>query len=118
MQAIIINPHTRTVTKQAIPDGLEGLYETMRCDTVTALDVGAGLTLWLDDEGLFKESQKFFELGKYPDPLAGIAVILSTTQDGDSVDVDERLTIEMVEREVRFIELEEYPEPRFEFFAF
>lgn len=118
LEAILIDPSTQSITRTTIPDGLEGLYETLRCETVDAIDLGSGITLWIDDEGLLKDNQSFFELINFGQPIAGTAVILSTDKDGESISVDARLTVDHVKKVVSFVELESYPEPKIEFRSF
>ena len=45
-------------------------------------------TLYVDDEGLYAENQRFFTWDGYPKPLAGRGLILGTDEEGESIDTD------------------------------
>lgn len=91
-------------------ENLQTLYRTIGCDTVDAVDIGKGITMWVDDEGLLKSKSKINHLASalrtlywansisytvpalYP-PVAGVAVLLGTDEEGKCID----LTPEQVE---------------------
>ena len=58
-------------------------------------------TLYVDDEGLYVENQRFFTWNGYPNPLAGRGLILGTNEDGESIDTD--MEPEDVEKLVTFL---------------
>lgn len=90
MRAILINPHDKSITEVDYDGRIEHMYELIGCSLVTAVTVyreedGSQETLWLDDEGLFVNDQKFFMWAEYPQPLAGRGLVLGTSPEGDSI---------------------------------
>jgi hypothetical protein len=92
MKAYLIDPWTRTVTevqRADAPTGNEALHEIyslIDCDTITAVRPhNAGTdAIYVDDEGLFKDEQKFFLCRLWPhEALAGKGLWVGTTPEGD-----------------------------------
>jgi hypothetical protein len=90
MKAVLIDPHTKTVTDIDLPEGgrLEEMRELIGCDLLTAITLESGDSLFLDDEGLYVPGQKFFALPEdYIEPLAGRALVLGLDHsNGESID--------------------------------
>lgn len=53
---------------------------------------GTITTVWLDDEGLFRRDQAFFKISGVRDPLAGIGLVVSTNQQGETTSVPHYIT--------------------------
>lgn len=55
----------------------------------------ATLSMWVDDEGLFREPQSYFALRGYATPLAGLGIVCVTDYAGESVGLspDEGITV-------------------------
>lgn len=90
MKAVLIDPHTKTVTDIQLPEGgrLEEMRKLIGCDLLTAITLESGDSLFLDDEGLYVPGQKFFALPEdYIEPLAGRALVLGLDHsNGESID--------------------------------
>jgi len=86
MRAILIDPFAKTVSEIDInkDDVLSGLYSAMQCDTVDVVRY-MDVDIWVDDEGLMKENQKFFHMVAGHQPLAGRAVIMESNDAGESI---------------------------------
>lgn len=86
MRAILIDPFAKTVTEIDIDKAnvLAGLYAAMQCDLVDVVRYN-NLDVWVDDEGLMKDGQKFFKMINGHQPLAGRAVIMESDDEGDSI---------------------------------
>lgn len=85
MRAILIDPHTRTVSELSARNGLQPIYDAIRADCFTVVNVSEkGDALYLDDFGLERVGQEFFAIGNYPNPLAGRGLILGTDSEGES----------------------------------
>lgn len=95
MTAILINPFDKTVTALAMLDGLAAIYAALSSGPVQVgtfqiieLDKIQHVrnTLYIDDNGLLHTPpvDRFFEIGDYPQPLAGCGLILGTNAVGDS----------------------------------
>lgn len=85
-KAYLINPFTNSVTTVNLDGTLDTIYRHMDCKTIDAVYLKATEALYIDDEGLFKahDEQAFFALpGWYPGILAGKALWIGTTPDGE-----------------------------------
>lgn len=92
MKAVLIDPLTRDISDVEFEgETLAALYKLIDCTTVTAVSLvfdDQVVSLFLDDEGLFVQDQKFWSIFQYPEPLAGRAVILGLdASSGESLDV-------------------------------
>jgi hypothetical protein len=92
MKAYLIDPWTRTVTEvqrgadNSSHSRLREIYSLIDCDTITAVNPhNAGTDIiYVDDEGLFKDEQKFFLCRLWPqEALAGKGLWVGTTPGGD-----------------------------------
>lgn len=79
MRAILIDPFTRTVSDIETDASLDEMYDVLKVDLITVIQVGASHAMILDDEGLLKdkETQAYFTLKGMEQPLAGRAMILA-----------------------------------------
>jgi hypothetical protein len=101
VKAILIDPFTRTISDAEYDGNYETIYRLIDCECFDAVTINKnGETVWVDDEGLFKEDQAFFMIAGYPDPLAGKGLVLRTNRHGESVGT--QLTVEHLEDMVRF----------------
>jgi hypothetical protein len=90
MKAILIDPFNKTVTEVEHNGNYKHIYEllsheTHPVDCFTAVGIDNGDTIFVDDEGLFKEPTEFFVYLGYDQPLAGKGLVLGCNDDGDSV---------------------------------
>lgn len=88
MKAILIDPHDETVSTVQYDGNYQSIYKLIGCDTFDVVSLDDTNSLYIDDEGLFRPDQKFFWAKGWPHPLAGKALILGTTEDGDSAETD------------------------------
>jgi hypothetical protein len=91
MKAILIDPFKRDISDVEFEgETLAALYKLIDCTTVTAVSLTFDdqvVSLFLDDEGLFVNDQRFWSIFQYPEPLAGRAVILGLdASNGESLD--------------------------------
>ncbi len=104
MKAFLIDPVAKYVEEVDYNGDYKEIYKFIECGDspftcITVSDLGD--TLFLDDEGLFKEDQSPWEWKGYPQVLVNKALVLGTDQDGESCDC--RLTREDVIRSVLFL---------------
>jgi hypothetical protein len=101
--AYLIDPWTRTVERvertAADPSGeLHEIYSLMQCDCIEAVrphNAGSDL-LYVDEDGKLKDAQAFFFCRLWPqEPLAGRALWVGTTPDGD--DASPTMPLDMCE---------------------
>lgn len=82
----LVDPHTQTISEVQYRGEYEHIYELINCDTFDAARINrSGDSLFVDDEGLFKDGQAFFVHADYPQPLAGKALVLGCDREGETV---------------------------------
>ena len=80
MRALLICPYECTVTEVQIDNGnLASYYEALsypghKVDTFDVVRCD-GFDIFVDDEGLLKDSNEFFSVDGYPQPLAGRGLV-------------------------------------------
>lgn len=92
MKAVLINPHDQTVTDVDVDTskGLPAFYKMIDCDLVEFFQLGGGIALVIDEEGMLKDQvsdpsgedtvpQAFFRV--MDTPLAGRAVLVKLDDD-------------------------------------
>ena len=94
MQAILIDPYTQTIEEVEYSGDWRDIKTLLGCELFTTVYLDDVDSIYVDDEGLYVEDQKFFKLQGYPQPLAGRGLVLGSTEDGDSADCE--TTIEQV----------------------
>ena len=101
VKGLLIDPYASTV-KEVEYDGDDytAIYpllsnETVEVDCFTAAyPVGKfaeGDCIYVDDEGLLKDPTHFFKVDGYPDPLAGIGLVVGTNDEGETVSAKTKL---------------------------
>lgn len=103
MKAIMIDPVLNMITECEYSGDYKEIYKLIDCNTFTCVDLGFGETLYLDDEGLFKDETYLFQMDGAYQPFAGKGLILGTDDEGDSTST--RLTPLDVAKKVEFLGL-------------
>lgn len=116
MLAILIDPFTETIEVVDYSGDWQDISTLLECSLFTTIDLDENNTLYVDDEGLYVEDQRFFNLEGYPQPLAGRGLVLGYTPDGDST--DSSLTISQVQDMVSWCPEGLTVEPSFEVLGF
>jgi hypothetical protein len=93
MRGLIIDPKEKATWIQEIPeDGLAGIYAAIEADCFDVVRMGqtCGLNIdgYVDDEGLFREDQSFFELPN-GQVIAGRMLVLASDDEGETVGLPE-----------------------------
>ena len=106
MKAILINPKLQTINEINYSGDYKDIYKLTECSTFTCVypfNLNED-TIYLDDEGLLKDTNYCFRFrcdnGHNP-ILAGNALILGTDEEGESQDVES--SIEMIQERVVFV---------------
>lgn len=88
MRAILIDPFTQTIEEVDYSGDYKDIYGLIECDLFTTvyLPNTSDDTLFVDDEGLYVENQRFFKIDGFEQPLAGRGLMLGTDEEGESVD--------------------------------
>jgi len=85
MNAYLIDPFTKTVKLVEYSGDYKEIYQYIDCDCFTTVTINAmDDTIFVDDEGLFKEFQTFFQHANYKQPLAGYGLVLGCDSEGNS----------------------------------
>ena len=104
MRAIIINAQDRTITETDIDARLETLQQIVG-GMIEAVTYGLDDNhhCYVNEEGLLEHPQHFFMFEGGHQPLAGMGIILSLTDDGDEAPCT--LSLSWVEERVRFLDV-------------
>lgn len=108
MKAFLIDPFAREITEvEHDASGIDGIYELIDAPIfATATFNEFGDTIFVDDEGLFREDQAFFRHDGYPQPLAGKGLVLGCDDEGETVAPS--TTLEALRNDVSFVQLFQY----------
>lgn len=118
IKAIIIDPWTRTIEHGTVKAGADGSYKGLVAAVfegrpvqgyIEHVSVDGVNGVYVDEEGLLKDwsTMAFFRWG--PQQLAGRGVVVGSNDEGDTVDVS--LDIELVRRDVQFVDAKEVSIP-------
>ncbi len=103
IKAILIDPFEMTVSEVDYGGEMADIYRLIDADLFTVAGFGEdGDGVYVDDEGLFKGTQRFFKLDGYPQPLAGKGLVLGSNDGGESV--APVTTLEAVRAAVRWVQ--------------
>lgn len=103
MQAYLIDPADQTIETVHYDGDWKTISYWINSDT---FDVASteDLSIYIDDEGLFKPDQAFFTITGFPQPLAGRALVLGPPdEDGETTECP--LNPSQVASRVRFVDL-------------
>jgi|TARA_R110001606_G_scaffold194674_1_gene342383 hypothetical protein len=114
MKAILINVKTQEITEVEHDGTLKNIYKHVDCSTFDVVDIDGTNDIYVDDEGLFKPNQLYFEYSgtERTIQLAGNGLILGVDEEGESI--SPTINIEEVRASVRFISEGFSIEPNFE----
>jgi hypothetical protein len=87
MKAYLIDPFAQTITEVEYSGDYKQIYSLIDADLFTACQINRfGDTVFVDDEGLFKQNREFFLINGYSQPLAGKGLVLGSNDDGESIE--------------------------------
>lgn len=99
---LLINPYDKTIAPVYWDGELSSLYAILGCSCVAVASCGR-YDLFVDDEGLFKQNQKFFVVSDYMyQPLAGMALAVGVDEKGNTIPPN--ITLEELEARVLFVD--------------
>lgn len=102
MKAILIDPHSETISEVVYSGDWKSIKLWIDADTFDCAYIDNQDVLYLDDEGLFRADVKFFYIAGAAQPFAGKALVLGSTDDGDTVGVN--VSVETLRQNVRFMD--------------
>lgn len=108
MRAIFINAVDRKVEEIQIENELHAFYERIGCDMIQCLDVGESHLLVCDEEGRLRNWKVGF---RWPgsEGIAGNALLVCVDENDDFTDA--RVPKRLIERDIKFLDLEKAPLP-------
>ena len=90
MRGFIIDPFNQQISTVEVASGIEGIYQQVNARPVTTVELPGEHTLWLDDEGLYREGQHFWHWLGASEPFCGIGLVLGfNPETGEREDADE-----------------------------
>jgi hypothetical protein len=95
MKAILIDPYFELIEEMEYSGDWRDINKLLQCD-----------------EGLYVENQKYWKFAGYPQPLAGMGLVLGCNDEGDSVSCES--TLEQVKAMVAWCPDGTEVEPKFE----
>lgn len=103
-RCILIDVQNESVTEVFLEDGLDAIYEALKCSTFEAVNIRDNNDIFVDEEGLFKvnENTKFFQYGS-SQPLVGNGLVTSYGDEGETIDTT--MSVDEVRKEVKFLTL-------------
>ena len=85
MKAYLIDPIAKAITEVQNPDWeMDAMHTTIECQTYASVSLGAGVYLWVDDDGFLKDGLAVFRIGGRR--IAGRGLMLGITPDGSNAD--------------------------------
>lgn len=101
MKGIFIDAKKRQVTEVEIEKGLQPIYDLLGIETFECVYIDDKETIYVDEEGLYKDDTEWFFFEGTHQPIRGNGLILSTDDDGESVSTN--LSLEYVKSKVKFL---------------
>ena len=103
MKAYLINPFAQSITEVEYSGDFNQIYQFLNCDLFTVVEINEfGDSVFVDDEGLISgKPQEFFLVSGYPQPLAGMGLVLGCNQEGESTEPS--ITLEQLKAQVDWI---------------
>ena len=112
MKAILINSFDESVSEVDYNGDYKEIYNLIDCDTFDVVPLDHTNDMYVDDEGLLKNPNRYFKYGQQT--LAGIGLILAHDDEGESVGTT--LNSAEVFKNVKFLPEGHTEEPYMEFF--
>lgn len=104
VRAILIDPFAKTVSEvQHNASDYKNIYKVLGISTFDARAVDKTNSMFFDDDGLYKEDQHYFAIGREPH-VAGKALILGVDGEGETADCT--VPLQLVQRAVRFYKVQ------------
>lgn len=86
MRSYLIDPHTQQITEVEHNGDYRQIYEFIQARPFTVVTINDKRDgIFVDDEGLYREGQRFFKLEGYEQPIAGRGLVLGCDDEGETV---------------------------------
>jgi hypothetical protein len=83
MKAFLINPFDKTVSEVDYSGDYQDIYKLIDAELFEVVYIDGNNAIYVDEEGLFKNEQAFFQVGYAM--LAGRGLVLGTDDEGESI---------------------------------
>ena len=101
MKAVLIDPFNRSISMIEIGNDWREISARIGCKYFTVAGYYDNDVVYCDDEGLLYGPTEFVMISGFGQPLAGRVLMLGSTADGDSTDVNTN-AVEMLDK-VQFL---------------
>jgi hypothetical protein len=101
---ILIDAENQKIETVLIGEGIQPIYDAVKCDRFECVDIDGVNTIYVDEEGLFNltPNSMFFTFEGAHQPFAGNGLIMGTDEEtGESI--DSTLTLDEVRAKVNFL---------------
>jgi hypothetical protein len=86
MKAYLIDPYNCSITQVKYSGDYNDIYNLIDAKYFDCVGFNEFRdTLYVDDEGLYKDNKEFFMIEGYPQPLVGKALVLGCDRNGNSI---------------------------------
>jgi hypothetical protein len=106
MRGILIDPTAKSVTEVDFTGDYKQIYKLCGFGYFECFEIAPGHTLFVDEEGLLKENNDFFQvnvkISALPHSFAGKGLVLGLDDSGESVGSE--LSVEDIAEKVKFFE--------------
>lgn len=103
MKAYLIDPFEKSINEVEYSGDYQDIYKLINADLFDVAYMDDGLGVFVDDEGLFKDNQAFFQVGYAM--LAGYGLVLGTDDEGESIAPN--ISLKDLAKKVTFLTREE-----------
>jgi len=84
MKAILINPHEETITEVDYSGNYKEIYSFIDCRTFDCVRLTPHEDMYIDDEGLLIDNQRYFRMVEIGANYGGKALLLSHDDEGET----------------------------------
>jgi len=113
MKGILINPHEETITEVEYSGNYKEIYDIIDCRTFDVATIYNTQDIYVDDEGLLIDNQRFFSING--GTFGGKGLLLSHDDEGETKSTN--LDLQMVQDMVQWLPEGHKEEPYMEFIA-
>ena len=103
MKAYLIDPFEKSINEVEYSGDYQDIYKLINADLFDVAYIDDGIGVFVDDEGLFKDNQAFFQVGYAM--LAGYGLVLGTDDEGESIAPD--ISLKDLAKKITFMSREE-----------
>lgn len=95
--------HVVTFTAVDVHEKLRALYQLIGCELIEPVDVADGITVWVDEEGLYRQAPNSMltsvvrQSVPVQTPIYGAGVFLASTEDGDMAALTQEQALTVVQ---------------------